>query len=280
MGHLLLQNMKSIIFDRPLKQGMLIQDRFEVIDVLGMGSYGITYLTLDHERNVDCVLKQMKPSRKNEEKVHISFEYEKRILSFLNHPQIPKYGESIFYNGQHFFTMDYIRGKTFEDLIFADGVMYEELDVMRILSEVLNIVAYVHAQNIIHRDLRIPNIMVNDGAIYIVDFGLARFIEGKKGASLNDMSGYDIEKKLKRELHYRSDFYALGHFLLFLLYSSFTPQSKKEKSWEEELQITNEARLFLRRLLQIDHPYTDIKEVIQDVTTIINMNQINHCNPN
>ncbi|KEF39136.1 protein kinase family protein [Schinkia azotoformans MEV2011] len=270
MVNILIQNVKSIIFDRPIRIGTIINDRYIIIKVLGMGSYGITYLTYDQKKNIEYVLKQMKPSRKKLEKVHLSFQYEKEILTKLNHPRIPKFGESITFNGHHFFTMEYVNGKTFEDLIFKEGIVYEEHDAFCILREVLEIVAYLHGQNIIHRDLRIPNIMVKENIIYVIDFGLARFFNDMRHYSLHtSMNGYDIEKKLKREIHFKSDFYALGHFILFLLYSGYSPESKKEKSWEEELRITEQARFFIRRLLQLDEPYTCVEEVIQTLDQLI-----------
>lgn len=269
MDNILFQNVKSIIFDRPFKNGTVIDDRYEIMNVLGMGSYGITYLTYDRKKNMECVLKQMKPSRKKLEKVHLSFQYEKEILSYLNHPQIPEFGERITFNGHQFFTMEYVNGQTFEDLIFKEGMVYEEIDAFRILRDVLEIVAYFHSHNIIHRDLRIPNIMVKDGLIYVIDFGLARFFNDDHHLLFASMNGYDIEKKLKREIHYKSDFYALGHFVLFLLYSSYTSDSKTEKSWEEELKITDQARLFIRRLLQLDEPYNSVEKVMYDVEQLI-----------
>lgn len=265
----LVQSLKSVILDRPLKQGALLADRYEIIRILGMGSYGISYLAKDRRQNKECVVKQMKPSRKKLEKVHRSFEYEKKILSYLNHPQIPSFGESLFYNGQHFFTMDYIAGRTFEDLIFNDGAVFDEVRSFEILRDVLEIVAYFHGKKIIHRDLRIPNIMVKDGAIYVIDFGLARFLDTNNCDNFSEMAGYDFEKKLKREIHYKSDFYALGHFILFLLYSSYTPDSKKERSWEEELQISNQGRRIIRRMLQLDEPYMNIDDVVRDVDKIL-----------
>lgn len=269
MESILFQNVKSIIFDRPFKNGTVIKNRYKIINVLGMGSYGITYLTYDRDKNMECVLKQMKPSRKKLEKVHLSFEYEKEILSYLNHPQIPKFGERIIFNGHHFFTMDYVNGQTFEDLIFKEGMVYDEKDAFRILRDVLEIVAYLHSHNIVHRDLRIPNIMVKDGLIYVIDFGLSRFFNHDQHSLFTSMNGYDIEKKLKREIHYRSDFYALGHFVLFLLYSNYTSDSKTEKSWEEELKITDQARLFIQRLLQLDVPYNSVEEVIYEVEQLL-----------
>lgn len=268
MNTQLFHKMKSLIFDRPFQPGIIIQERYEIIHTLGMGSYGITYLVNDHKEDIQCVLKQIKPSRKKTDSVLASFESERKILSYLNHPQIPKLAESFCFNGDYFFTMDYINGRTFEDLIFNDGFVYNEPEAFTILREILEIVSSIHVNKIVHRDLRIPNIMQKEGQIYIVDFGLARFIQDHHDEQLN-MTGYDIEKRLKREVNFNSDFYALGHFILFLLYSSFTPSSKKERSWEEELNISNNARLIIRRLLQNDEPYNIVQKVMDDIDHLL-----------
>ena len=62
-----------------------------------------------------------------------------------------------------------------------------------------------------------------------------------------------------------SDFYALGHFILFLLYSNFTPSSKQESSWEEELTLTKNTKQIIRKLLKLEPCYKKVDEIILDV---------------
>lgn len=69
--------------------------------------------------------------------------------------------------------MEYIEGKTFEDLLFYDGHVFDEQQTISILKEVLHSVSFLHRRGIIHRDLRIPNLIVSGGTIRIIDFGLA-----------------------------------------------------------------------------------------------------------
>ncbi|MDI3410208.1 hypothetical protein QKW52_06430 [Bacillus sonorensis] len=63
----------------------------------------------------------------------------------------------------------------------------------------------------------------------------------------------------------KSDFYALGHFTLFLLYSGYTPITKDEKSWEEELSVSPGLKAVLRKMLQIDPPYESAQDIIADL---------------
>ena len=71
--------------------------------------------------------------------------------------------------------MEYMPGKNFEDYIFIDGYVYTEREVFEILYEILEIVSVFHSEGIIHRDLRIPNILMKENQISIIDFGLAKW---------------------------------------------------------------------------------------------------------
>jgi hypothetical protein len=61
----------------------------------------------------------------------------------------------------------------------------------------------------------------------------------------------------------------LGHFLLFLLYSNFSlPENKRETSWDQELDISNEAKHIIRRLLQIETEYGNCAEIRADIKNL------------
>ena len=81
-----------------------------------------------------------------------------------------------------------------------------------------------HSEGIIHRDLRIPNILMKENQISIIDFGLAKW----KGEDDERATTYEGEQALMREVQFRSDFYALGHFSLFLLYAGYESNEKQE----------------------------------------------------
>ncbi len=145
------------------------------------------------------------------------------------------------------FLMEYMPGKNFEDYIFSDGHVYTEREVFKILYEILEIVSVFHSKGIIHRDLRIPNILMKENEISIIDFGLAKL----KGEGDERATTYEGEQALMREVHFRSDFYALGHFSLFLLYAGYESNEKHEKPWYDELTLENYNREMLMRMLQI-----------------------------
>ena len=158
--------------------------------------------------------------------------------------------------------MEYIKGKNFEQLIFQDGRKYTETEAFVIAAELLELIHYLHDHQLIHRDIRIPNVIANDSKIVLIDLGLTRKCD------------QEIDKKpkrnLRKEINPKADFYGLGHFLLFLLYSNYSfPIDQKESSWEEELKISYQAKHIISRLLQIESCYESCAQVKSDFKKLL-----------
>jgi serine/threonine-protein kinase len=253
----------SSIFDRPLQLGTVLL-YYRIESVIGMGSYGFTYRVTDLNTGEEKVLKQLRKSKQKLASGRKSFQNEQAILQEIKHSCIPQLFHSFVWNDEPFFVMTYIQGKTFEQLIFEEQHVYTEERAFSIIYDILRIVSHFHKQGIIHRDLRIPNILTEGGLIYIVDFGLACRM-GEKDTREETFFG---EKQYMREIHYRSDFYALGHFLLFLLYSGYTPVLKKERPWYEELPLSHDGRSIIMRMLRITTPYENAEELMNHIETM------------
>ncbi|MED1738732.1 protein kinase [Bacillus swezeyi] len=258
--------MKAFIrwmFDRPLKKGTQICGRYQIRNVLGMGSYGITYLASELGGGDVCVVKQLRQTKVWTSSGRRSFDREAEILQGLDLPAAPRLYDVHRSGRSWFIVMEYVDGKNFEDLIFYDGCIFDEQQTILILLEALQITASLHSRGLIHRDLRMPNILQTGEGIRIIDYGLAcRLTESETALYRHP------EKRLMRSVSVKSDFYALGHFALFLLYSGYIPAAKKEKSWEEELSISSGLKSVLRKMLQIDSPYESAQDIIADLASL------------
>ncbi|ASS73740.1 hypothetical protein CIG75_01295 [Tumebacillus algifaecis] len=261
------QQFYSWLIDRPYRAGTLLAQRYQILKVLGMGSYGITYLCHDRVKSGDCVLKQVRPSKLGSNKGRPVYDYEISVLQALDHPQIPKLLDRFTSDGQLFFAMEYKAGRNWEDLIFDEGYTITEPDALSVILDLLDIVEYLHANQLVHRDIRIPNVILQDGQLHLIDFGLARYLGDPATYIEENLDAYLPEKQIKREVAFKSDYWGLGHFLLFLLYSTFTPpeQETEAVTWEEELDLHPATQKLIRRLLQLDPPYDNTAELRADL---------------
>lgn len=264
------QRLKEWWLDSPHSPGTLIKNRYMITRILGMGSYGIGYLVSDQKQKTQRVLKQVRPSRLHTPKGRGVYEYEVALLRSLDHPQMPKVFDAFEENGQLYYVMTYICGQTIEDMLFEEGAAFTEKEAWHVILRILPLITYLHERKIIHRDVRIPNVIWHNGEVYLIDFGLARYIGDSPSYLETTGDHYWVEKQLKREVHPRSDIYALGHFLLFMLYSTYEDTERQpERGWEEELTLAPATVRILRRMLQFDEPYAAATEVEADIRAFL-----------
>jgi serine/threonine-protein kinase len=256
--------------------GTLVNDRYRIIQQLGEGSFGVSYLCRDEATdNKLCVLKRIHPLRGNRKLRHAIFAEETAILSRLQHPAIPALYATFSHRSYPCMMMEYFAGLSLEQYIFDHGGVFSEKETLTTFSQLLDLVAVLHAKQIIHRDLRIANIMMRPDSLALIDFGLARHLQHSNAIpELDTLDANDPpEKQLRRALHLSSDFYALGHVLLYMLYSAYPPVHLSQRStltWEQELtQLHTDTKKLIRRLLQLDQPYDDIYSIQQDTLSLL-----------
>lgn len=249
--------------DYPLRTGVKLQGRYKIIRFLGAGSYGLAYLSKDGQTGKQVVVKQSLPSKGELSRKLLRREQE--ALLALEHPAIPKCLD-LFEDGRRLcLVMDWIDGDTVEDLIFEQQRGFSELESLMFIERLLPIVRFVHERGWVHLDIRIPNVMVRDGAHVLIDFGLARRI-----GDMEDLEPLQGEEALRRLPDVTSDWYAIGHFLLFLLYSAYeSREGQPPREWHEELSLSEETGRLLRRLMRLDAPYESAEPLQRDLEAAI-----------
>lgn len=242
-------------YDQLIKEYIKIETSYVFIELIGVGAYGVAYLLEDSASCKKYVLKRMKTKHRHKKKIRQKFDQEIRILKEIGLPNVP----AIISHGEikeiPFYIMDYVEGKTFEQAIFIDGQVFSLEQSLQITKELLEIIIEFHKKGIVHRDLRIPNILFKEYTLNIIDFGLAAFINKEI------LKSEEIHNP-KRAANHISDLYFIGHFLLFLLYSNYMPTKKKEHSWQEELQLPPEVVDYIERLLLIRPAFSSADEAL------------------
>ena len=139
-----------------------LRNRYKITDDLSQGGFGITYLAVDLDlpNNPQCVVKQMAPQ--NQEFFQVAkdfFDEEAKTLQLLGeHNQIPRLFAYFEEGGQFYLVQEFIEGKDLSSEI-GQGKKWGELETVRLLIEILEVLEYVHEKNVIHRDLKPHNIM-------------------------------------------------------------------------------------------------------------------------
>lgn len=239
--------------DYPLRPGSLLAGAYRIRALRGEGSYGLTYACEETKTGRIVVVKLARPSKGALGRELLAREI--GLLSGLRHPDIPRCLGSFEHRGRLAMVSEYAAGRTVEELIFDRGRAFEQREALQLIRRLMEPVGYIHAQGIVHLDIRIPNVILQGDDVRLIDFGLAARI----GEPPRLEPEADEEMRLRRTTHPRSDLYAIGHLLLYMLYSAFQPGEgeEAERGWEEELPLTNAVRRMLRRLLQLDAPYDD-----------------------
>ncbi|WP_099157203.1 serine/threonine protein kinase [Virgibacillus ndiopensis] len=248
--------------DNPIDAGEIIANRYKVNRVIGMGSYGIAYECNKLDTNKRVAIKQLRPSKRKNKKDLNLFYNEAFVLSKLNHKAIPNLHERFSFNGDFFYSMDFMEGENLEDLLFEKRQQFDENESLQLLRKLVGLVGYLHSQGIVHGDLRIPNVILQNNHPFLIDFGLAinsgiSFAHAREGGKEED----------KRYL-WQNDYFDLGDLLLFLLYSSYPAKSRKALPWTEELSLHPLTTHLLRRLLGIGEKYSNTQQILRDMDSI------------
>ncbi|MFM7405489.1 MAG: protein kinase domain-containing protein, partial [Cuspidothrix sp.] len=211
----------------------LLNNRYQVIQVLGAGGFGETFLAEDTymPSRRRCVIKQLKPISNDPKTYQIiqqRFEREAATLEYLGeaNEQIPKLYAYFSENGQFYLVQEWIHGQTLTSLIQSQGEL-DEKNVEEILLSLLSVLDYVHSKGIIHRDIKPDNIILRqiDNRPVLIDFGAVketiRTVVNAVGHPTQSLvigtPGFMPSEQAIGRPVYATDIYSLGLTAIYLL---------------------------------------------------------------
>jgi serine/threonine-protein kinase len=165
--------------------GTILRQRYLIKKLLGDGGFGETYLAEDFT-NIPvsskpvCVVKRLKPEKRDEPETLRRFKEEATILHELgnSYDQIPKLIDCFQENRDFYLVQEFIDG---HDLTYeiTDGKQWSEAEVIQLLQEVLEILAFVHQRGVIHRDIKPSNLMrrYSDDKFMLIDLGIFKKVK-------------------------------------------------------------------------------------------------------
>jgi len=203
---------------------------YEVIRPLGQGAMGQVYLA--GKRNRLYAIKQsITPYfSEDEELIFNLFQREGELLKEIRHPGLPQYYASFKYNGKVHIVMEYIEGKSLENILTEAVKSIEERNLLLWGIQLCEILFYLHTRRpepVIYRDLKPANIIITpDNKVRLIDFGVARYYDPRKKRDTMKFGtpGYAAPEQYREmgQSTPRSDIYALG-VVLHQLATSYDP---------------------------------------------------------
>jgi serine/threonine protein kinase, bacterial len=211
----------------------LLNNRYQIIQVLGAGGFGETSLAEDTHlpSRRGCVIKELKPITNDPQTRQIiqqRFEREATILENLgeNSDQIPKLYAYFPENGKFYLVQEWIQGQTLSSIVQSQGKL-KETTVREILLSLLSVLDYVHSKGIIHRDIKPDNIILRsaDQKPVLIDFGAVketiRTMINPSGNPVQSIvigtPGYMPSEQAIGRPVYATDIYSLGLTAIYLL---------------------------------------------------------------
>jgi serine/threonine-protein kinase len=150
-------------------------NNFKLLEILGTGGQGVVYKALDTKLDRIVAVKVFSPELKWHKRDFERFEREAKLASTLDHPNISTIYSLFEHEGYHCIAMQYIEGVNLHDFVHDHPL--EIKSALNIIIQVSAAVAAAHKQNIVHRDIKARNVMVNEeGHVTVLDFGLAKLV--------------------------------------------------------------------------------------------------------
>ena len=216
-----------------VQQHVMIQQankRYEIILEIGRGGMGVVFKAKDTVLDRVVAYKMLSARGDNPQAINW-FKREAKSIASLNHQNIISiydFGEN---EDGYFIVMEYVDGFNLRDICFENkNFIYSSFK--RVFSQISDGLAYAHNHNIIHRDIKPLNIMINRGGIVkIMDFGLAKFVEEQNvGHSVIKGTPHFMppEQIIGKPVDLKADIFALGVTMYYLLAGNRYPFEEGE----------------------------------------------------
>ncbi|MGD8399005.1 MAG: protein kinase [Anaerolineae bacterium] len=210
-----------------LRAGQVLRDRYRIDALLGQGGMGAVYRATDMAFHAPVALKEnwiVSPESQRQ------FRREAGLLYRLRHPNLPRVIDHFHISDQgQYLVMDYVEGEDLKQIIARRGPA-SEAEALSWIGQVLDALAYLHAQQIIHRDVKPANVKITpEGAVFLVDFGLAKVHDASQETTIGARGvtpGYaPPEQYGAGRTDARTDVYSTGATLYALLAGAPPPDA-------------------------------------------------------
>ena len=202
-----------------LKKGMLIADRYEIIEKIGSGGMSDVYRARCHKLNRFVAIKVLKQEFSEDENFVSKFRIEAQSVAGLTHANIVNVYDVGDEAGIYYIVMELVEGITLKNYIDKKGKLVPK-EAVSIAIQVAQGIEAAHNHGIVHRDIKPQNIIISrEGKVKVTDFGIARAASSNTINSNVMGSVHYISPEQARGGYsdYKSDIYSFGIMLFEML---------------------------------------------------------------
>ena len=197
-----------------LERGVLLYNRYRIVEILGQGGMGSVYRAVDENLGVDVAVKE---NLFTTDEYARQFRLEAVILANLRQPNLPRVTDHFVIGDQgQYLVMDYIEGEDLRQRMERVAVLFDD-EVILIGAAMCQALSYLHSRKpaILHRDIKPGNVKITpDGEVFLVDFGLAKVVQGSQVTTTGARAmtpGYSPPEQYgTARTDPRTDIYSLG----------------------------------------------------------------------
>lgn len=264
--------------------GRLIDERYRIDELVGSGGMAYVYKATDVTDGKTVAVKVLKPEFYDNTELTRRFKNESKAIALLSHPNIIRVFDVSFTDEMKCIVMEYIDGITLKEYLEMQGAISWKETVF-FGGQILSAVAHAHKKGIIHRDLKPQNILLlSDGTIKIMDFGIARFARSETRTITDKAIGsvhYISPEQARGEAtDQRSDIYSMGVIFYEMLtgrlpFDADSPVSVAIKQIELDAplptainrEIPQGLEDIILRAMQKDpsYRYQNVEQMIEDI---------------
>lgn len=214
--------------------GTLLDDRYEIIEIIGEGGMATVYKAMCHRLNRYVAVKILRDDMAKDEEFRRRFQIEAQAVAMLSHPNIVSVYDVSHSDDVEYIVMELIEGITLKQYMKKKGILGWK-EALHFSMQIARALEHAHSKGVIHRDIKPQNIMIlKDGTIKVADFGIS---------ALENMQEQRTEKTIG-SVHYiapeqakggvpdaRSDVYSLG----VVMYEMLTARLPYDGDTTEEI---------------------------------------------
>ncbi len=201
--------------------GKMLNDRYEILDVLGVGGMAVVYKAKCHRLNRLVAVKILKPELAADPEIRSRFHDESKAVGMMSHPNIVNVFDVNQDGDIDYFVMELVEGITLKQYIKKRGGVLNWREALHFSTQILQALGHAHSRGIVHRDIKPQNIMVlRDGSVKVADFGIARIADSQRTMTretLGSVHYISPEQAKGSEVDQRSDIYSAGVVLYEML---------------------------------------------------------------